>query len=146
MKFAIDTSILVAFFLPEDRLHIRAKNLINKILSGEIEYACVSIVNIAEMGYVLERSTQNQEYSYNSIAAAYSSLNLDVITFSWDFLTTLSHLKAINPISFCDNATLTAAKLSHSPALFTKEREIVFKLKDKLKGEEILFIEDLSFK
>jgi hypothetical protein len=70
-------------------------------------------------------------------------MNLDIIDFTWDFLVTLAHLKAINPISFCDNATLTAASLTQSEALFTKEKEIISKEMDRIKGAKILFLEDI---
>lgn len=55
---------------------------------------------------------------------------------------TLAHLKAANAISFCDNATLSAANLRRCKALFTREKEIVAKAM-RLTGAEIMFLEEL---
>ena len=102
-------------------------------------YACVSGIIIAEMGYVLERATEDEEYAYNCMFAVNQEMPMDVLPLTWEFLTTLAHFKALNPISFCDNATLTAAKLTNSTALFTKEKELV--AKKPIIGAEITFLE-----
>ncbi len=54
----------------------------------------------------------------------------------------LAHLKAVNAISFCDNATLAAANLRSCKALFTREKEIVAKTM-RLTGPEVMFLEEL---
>jgi len=144
MKYAIDTSVLVASLVTTDKLHGRAKVFMNKIQAGEIEYGCVSRITLAEMGYILERLTHDAEYAHNSIYSFSQYLNLEILDVTWDFITTLAHLKAINPISFCDNATLAAAQLTNAIALFTKEKAIVTRNKSKLTGPEIVFLEDLE--
>jgi len=124
-------------------LHEKAAKTLDRIFKQEIEYACVSAVNIAEMGYVIERATQDEDYAYNCMYAVFNEMPLDVINLSWDFITTLAHFKAVNAISFCDNATITAASLTKSKALFTREKEIVTKA--KVVGAEIVFLEELKF-
>jgi|Deesub1362A_J573_1020465.scaffolds.fasta_scaffold00172_19 predicted nucleic acid-binding protein len=140
MRFALDTSLLVAFFLEDDKLHAKAVDFVGRIFRQEIDYACVSAINIAEMGYVVERATEDEDYSYNCMFAIYNEMPLDVIPVTWDFITALAHLKAVNAISFCDNATIAAAKLTKSKALFTREKEIVSKA--NITGAEIVFLEE----
>jgi len=67
---------------------------------------------------------------------------IDVLPLSWEFMRTLAHLKAVNAISFCDNATLAAANLQSCKALFTREKEIVAKAM-RLTGPDIMFLEEL---
>lgn len=67
---------------------------------------------------------------------------IDVLPLSWEFMKTLAHLKAVNAISFCDNATLAVANLRSCKALFTREKEIIAKA-TRLIGAEILFLEEL---
>ncbi|MHA1649154.1 MAG: type II toxin-antitoxin system VapC family toxin [Candidatus Helarchaeota archaeon] len=145
MKVALDTSILVGFFLPDDLIHQLTKTVINRILSNKIEYACMSKINLIEMGYIIERATENQDYAYNCMFSVQHDLTIDIIDLTWDFMTSLAHLKAVNPISFCDNATLTAAHLTRSQALFSREKEIVNRRFKRIKGPEIIFIEDFNF-
>jgi hypothetical protein len=57
-------------------------------------------------------------------------------------MSTLAHLKAVNAISFCGNATLAAANLQSCKALFTREKEIVVKAM-RLSVPEIMFHEEL---
>ena len=144
MRVALDTSIFVAFYLPEDKLHLSAKNLIDRIISREISYACISKIILAEIGYILERITQDKEYVSNCLYSTMLHLSLDVIDLTWDFIVNLAHLKAVNPISFCDNATLTAAKLTSSDEIFKKEKEIIDRKKSKIQGAKIIFLEDLQ--
>lgn len=141
MRYAIDTSVLVAFFLEEDKFHKKSVTFMDKIFNNEIDYACLSAINISETGYVIERATNNENYAYNCMYSLYNEIPVDIITLSWDFIVTLAHLKAINPISFCDNATIAAANLTRSKALFTREKEFVGK--SKITGSEIVFLEDI---
>jgi len=145
VRITIDSSVLVGYFIDQDHLHDMAMQLIEKVLNGEIEYACVSKIAIAELGYVIERKTSDAAFTYNCIHSTANDLALDVIDVSWEFIIALAHLKAVNAISFCDNATLTTAKLTNGEALFSKEKEIVLKDKDKLQGAGILFLEDYPF-
>ena len=57
----------------------------------------------------------------------------------------LSHLKAVNPVSFCDNATLTSAKTTNSRAIFTKEKELVERERGKIQGACITFLDEFPF-
>lgn len=132
---------MVAFFLEDGKLHKKAVNILDMVFRQEIGYACISSINIAEMGYVIERATQDEDYAYNCMYAVFNEMPLDVISLSWDFITALAHFKAVNAISFCDNATITAASLTRSKALFTKEKEIVTKA--KVVGAEVMFLDDL---
>lgn len=142
MRVALDTSVLVAFFLPADELHEKAKKLIDKIIKSEVEYSCVSVINIIELGYVLERVV-DKDFAYNSMYAVMYEMPVDIVEVTWDFIVSHSHLKASNPISFCDNATIASAELTSSIPLFTKEKEVVIKAK-KLKGPKIQFLEDVE--
>lgn len=139
-RLALDTSVLVAFFLDEERLHERAFELIDFVFEGF--YACISAVNVAELGYVLERVTEDRDFAQNCMHAVCYEMPLDMLPLSWEFMRTLAHLKAVNAISFCDNATLAAANLRKCKAIFTREKEIVAKAK-RLTGAEIVFLEDL---
>jgi len=143
LRLALDTSVLVAYFLEEDKLHSKALALMNKILSNEIEYVCIGKINLAEIGYILERATNDSNFVYNCLFSTLNEMNLDIIDSTWDFLIVQAHLKAINTISFCDNATLAAASLTQSEALFTKEKEIISKEKDQIKGAKLIFLEDI---
>jgi predicted nucleic acid-binding protein len=144
VRVAIDSSVLVGYFIDSDKIHAAGLKLVDSILAGEIEYACVSKVTLAETGYVIERITNDETFAYNCMYTITNDFGLDVLEFSWEFMITLAHLKAVNPISFCDNATLAAAKLTHSSALFSKEKEIVARDKGKLQGAGIVFVEDLT--
>jgi len=137
----LDTSLLVAFFLREDKLHGKAVSLTDRILGQDVEYACVSAVNVAELGYVVERATGDEDYSYNCMFSVFSDMPVDVLPLTWDFITTLAHLKAVNPVPFCDNATITAAKLTRSKALFTQEKEIKGR---RIVGAEVVFLEEIE--
>ena len=66
---------------------------------------------------------------------------IDMHPVSWAFMSTLAHLKAVNTISFCDNATFAAATLQSCKALFTREKETVAKAM-RLSGPEIMFLEE----
>lgn len=143
MKLALDTSVLVAFFVPSDANHARAEALVNEILTGQLEYACLSYINVAEMGYVLERIFDSQTYAYHCMMAAVHDLGADVLDVSWDFLTALAHLKAVNSISFCDNATIASASLTLSSALFAREKELVARNREQIQGAEILFLDEI---
>ena len=57
MRCAIDTSIFVAFFLEEDKFHEKSVKFMEKLFNNEIDYACLSAINIAETGYVIERAS-----------------------------------------------------------------------------------------
>ncbi|KAF5416745.1 MAG: hypothetical protein C5S38_02555 [Candidatus Methanophagaceae archaeon] len=59
--FALDTSILVAFFLEEEKLHEKVFTLVDLAFEGF--FACISAVNVAELGYVLERVTEDKEFA-----------------------------------------------------------------------------------
>jgi len=142
MKIALDTSILVGFYLQEDTFHNQAMELFDAIINKKITYACTSLINIAEMGYVIERATDDELYSVNCILSVLEDLPLDIIPFEREFILKLAHFKAQNAISFCDNATITSANLTASSAVFTKEEEVVNKL-DDLIGADILFLEDI---
>ncbi|HMF34932.1 MAG TPA: PIN domain-containing protein [Candidatus Lokiarchaeia archaeon] len=144
MKLALDTSFLVAFFVPSDASHAAAETLVNEILNGHVEYACMSYLNVAEMGYILERIFDSQTYAYHCMMAAVHDLSADVLDVSWDFLTTLAHLKAVNPISFCDNATIASAALTDSAALFIREKEIVARSRERIQGAEVLFLDEIQ--
>ncbi len=141
MRMALDTSILVAFFIKEDKHHEEAFKVINDIIERKTEYGCFSAINLAEMGYVIERVTDDEEYAYNCMYSGSNELSLDIIPLSWDFITNIAHLKAKNAISFCDNATITAARLTKSKAVFTKEKEIV--QKSTIEGAEIVFLDEI---
>ncbi|MCD6513914.1 MAG: PIN domain-containing protein [Candidatus Odinarchaeota archaeon] len=143
MRFALDTSVFVAFFLREDKYHNLSKRLIDKLFTGKIGYACTSVINIAETGYVIERVTDDENYAYSCMYAIYNDIPIDIINVTWDFITTLAHFKAKNPISFCDNATLTAAYIRRCKAVFTKEKEIITR-KRNIIGAEIAFIDELN--
>jgi len=143
MRFAIDTSVFVAFFLRDDEYHNVAKKLIDELFTGKVEYACTSVINIAEAGYVIEKATDNENYAYSCMYAIYNDIPIDIVTVTWDFITTLAHFKAKNPISFCDNATLAAAYIRRCKAAFTKEKEIITKKKN-IVGAEIVFIDELN--
>ena len=143
MKFALDTSVMVAFFVPSDANHTRAESLVDEVLSGQLEYACISYINVAEMGYVIERIFDSQTYAYHCMMAAVHDLGADVLDVSWDFLTALAHLKAINPISFCDNATIASASLTNSSALFIREKEIIARNREQIQGAEVLFLDEI---
>ncbi len=58
---ALDTSILVAFSLEEEGLHEKAFTLVDSTFVGF--FACISAVNVAELGYVLERVTEDKEFA-----------------------------------------------------------------------------------
>ena len=137
---ALDTSVLVAFFLEEDMLHEEAFKLVELVFEGY--FACISAVNVAEIGYVLERVTEDKEFAQNCMHAVCYEMPIDVLPLSWEFMRKLAHLKAVNAISFCDNATLAAANLQSCKALFTREKEIVAKAM-RLTGPEIMFLEEL---
>jgi predicted nucleic-acid-binding protein len=143
MKYALDSSVFIGYFLPEDRYHKQATQFVTKILNKVIEYACISKISVTETGYILERATNDREFVYQSLYTMLYELGLDVIEYSWDFIIKHSHFKAINPISFCDNAVITAANLTSSKAIFSKEKEIVALGVDKIQGAEVLFLEDL---
>jgi predicted nucleic acid-binding protein len=143
MKYALDTSVLVAYFLPEDPWNEHATNLLQQILDGTIEYCCVSKINIAEAGYVLERATESRDYAINAMAAITGEFGLDVLDLTWDFMITLAHLKALNSIAFCDNATLAAGNLTKAQAIFSKEREIMQKSRNQIKGAKIVFLDEI---
>ncbi|MEX2681630.1 MAG: PIN domain-containing protein [Candidatus Sigynarchaeota archaeon] len=145
MRVAVDSSVLVGYFIDSDKAHPLGVKLVDSILDGGIEYACVSKITIAETGYVLERKTGDETFAYNCMHAITHDLGFDVLEFTWEFMVNLSHLKAVNPISFCDNATLVAAKLTNSRALFSKEKEIVEKQRSKLQGAGITFIDEFPF-
>ena len=49
---ALDTSVLVAFFLEGEKLHEKAFKLVELAFEGV--FACISAVNVAEIGYVVE--------------------------------------------------------------------------------------------
>ncbi|MBN2151566.1 MAG: PIN domain-containing protein [Candidatus Lokiarchaeota archaeon] len=144
MRVALDSSVLVGYFIDSDSIHAHAVRLIDKILDGTASYACVSKITVAETGYVLERKTKDETFAYTSMHALTNDLRLDVLDLTWEFTITLSHLKAINPVSFCDNATITAARLTNSSAVFTKEKEILAREKGRLQGASILFLEELA--
>ncbi|NMX20888.1 hypothetical protein C5S30_00280 [ANME-1 cluster archaeon GoMg4] len=137
---AIDTSVLVAFFLEEERLHEKAFMLVDLAFEGF--FACTSAVNVAELGYVIERVTEGKDFAQNCMHAVCYEMPIDVLPLSWEFMKTLAHLKAVSAISFCDNATLAAANLRSCKALFTREKEIIAKA-TRLIGAEILFLEEL---
>jgi len=137
---ALDTSVLVAFFLEEEKLHEKAFRLVEFAFEGS--FACISAVNVAELGYVLERVTEDKDFAQNCMHAVCYEMPIDVLPLSWEFMRTLAHLKAVNAISFCDNATLAAANLRSCKALFTREKEIVAKAM-RLTGAEIMFLEEL---
>lgn len=137
---ALDTSVLVAFFLEEEKLHEKAFRLVEFAFEGS--FACISAVNVAELGYVLERVTEDKDFAQNCMHAVCYEMPIDVLPLSWEFMRTLAHLKAVNAISFCDNATLAAANLRSCKALFTREKEIVAKAM-RLSGPEIMFLEEL---
>ena len=145
MRIALDSSVLVGYFVDDDPLHDMAMQLMEKNLNGEIEYACVSKITIAELGYVIERKMSDAGFTYNCMHSTANDLALDVIDVTWEFILALAHLKAVNVISFCDNATLTAAKLTNGEAIFSKEKEIVLKAKDKLHGAGIIFLDEFPF-
>ncbi len=96
------------------------------------------------MGYILECLTHDTEYAHNSIYSVSQYLNLEILDVSWDFVTTLAHLKANNPFSFCDNATLAAAQFTHATAIFTREKELLARKKAKIVGPEVQLLEDLA--
>jgi predicted nucleic acid-binding protein len=137
---ALDTSVLVAFFLEGEKLHEKAFKLVELAFEGF--FACISAVNVAEIGYVLERVTEDNDFAQNCMHAVCYEMPIDVLPLSWEFMSTLAHLKAVNAISFCDNATLAAATLQSCKALFTREKEIVAKAM-RLSGPEIMFLEEL---
>ncbi|NOR78297.1 MAG: PIN domain-containing protein [Methanophagales archaeon] len=137
---ALDTSVIVPFFLEEDMLHEEAFKLVESVFEGY--FACISAVNVAEIGYVLERVTEDKEFAQNCMHAVCYEMPIDVLPLSWEFMRKLAHLKAVNAISFCDNATLAAANLQSCKALFTREKEIVAKAM-RLTGPEIMFLEEL---
>jgi predicted nucleic acid-binding protein len=137
---ALDTSVLVAFFLEEEKLHEKAFKLVELVFEGY--FACISAVNVAEIGYVLERVTEDKDFAQNCMHAVCYEMPIDVLPSSWEFMRRLAHLKAVNAISFCDNATLATAKLRSCKALFTREKEIVAKAM-RLTGPEIMFLEEL---
>ena len=143
MKIAIDSSVLVGFYLQEDTFHNQAVELFDAIINEEVSYACTSLVNVAEMGYVLERATNDELYAVNCIKSILEDLPIEIIPFEKKFAIKLAHFKAQNAISFCDNATITAANMTESSAVFTKEKEVVDKI-DDLIGAEILFLEDMA--
>jgi len=143
VRFALDSSVLVGYFIDSNKVHAPAVRLIDNILDGTVSYACVSKITVAETGYVLERKTNDENFAYTCMHALTNDLRLDVLDLTWELTIILSHLKAINPVSFCDNATITAAKLTNSNALFTKEKEILAREKGKLQGASILFLEEL---
>jgi predicted nucleic acid-binding protein len=145
VRIAVDSSVLVGYFIDSDKTHSLGVKLVDKILDGGIEYACVSRITIAETGYVIERKTGDEIFAYNCMHAMVNDLGFDVLEFTWEFMVNLSHLKAVNPISFCDNATITAAKVTNSRALFSKEKEIVVREKSKLQGAGITFIDEFHF-
>jgi predicted nucleic acid-binding protein len=103
---ALDTSVIVPFFLEEDMLHEEAFKLVESVFEGY--FACISAVNVAEIGYVLERVTEDKEFAQNCMHAVCYEMPIDVLPLSWEFMRKLAHLKAVNAISFCDNATLAA--------------------------------------
>ncbi len=145
MRIAVDSSVLVGYFIDTDKVHPLGVKLVDKILDGGIEYACVSKIAIAETGYVIERKTGDETFTYNCTHAIANDLGFDVLEFTWEFMVNLAHLKAVNPVSFCDNATITAAKVTNSRALFSKEKEIVVREKGKLQGAGITFLDEFSF-
>ena len=69
-------------------------------------------------------------------------MSIDMLPLSWEFMSTLAHLKAVKAISFCDNASLAAANHQSCKALFTREKEIVAKAM-RLSCPEIMFLEEL---
>jgi predicted nucleic acid-binding protein len=143
MKYTLDSSVFVGYFLPEDKSHKQATQLVTNILNKDIEYACISKISVTETGYILERVTNDREFVYQSLYTMLFELGLDVIEYSWDFIIKHSHFKAINHISFCDNAVITAANLTASQAVFSKEKEIIALGVDKIQGAEVLFLDDL---
>lgn len=58
---ALDTSVLVAFSLEEEGLHEKAFTLVELAFEGV--FACISAVNVAELGYVLERVTEDKDFA-----------------------------------------------------------------------------------
>ncbi len=95
------------------------------------------------MGYILKRLTLDAEYAHNRIYSFSQYLNLEILDVTWDLVTTLAHLKANNPISFCDNTTLAAAQLTHATAILTREKELIARNKAKIIEPEVQFLEDL---
>ncbi len=71
------------------------------------------------------------------------NLNLEIIELTWDFMKERAHLKAINAISFCDNATLAAANVTGSVPVFLREKELITKKKESLVGPPIRFLDEL---
>jgi predicted nucleic acid-binding protein len=145
MRVALDSSVLVGYFIDSDKAHPLGVKLVDDILDGGIEYACASKISIAETGYVIERKTGDETFAYNCMHAMVNDLGLDVLEFTWDFMINLSHLKAVNPVSFCDNATLTSAKTTNSRAIFTKEKELVERERGKIQGACITFLDEFPF-
>lgn len=142
MKIAIDTSVLVGLYLPEDKYHSESMSLMNKVIDNSFESACTSILNIAEMGWVIERATEDEEYAVNCMLSVLEDLPLEILYLEWDFVKALAHYKANNSISLCDNATIVCASIKDGKAIFTREKEIIDKLHDLI-GAEIVFLEDM---
>jgi predicted nucleic acid-binding protein len=145
MRVALDSSVLVGYFMDSDKEHANGVKLVDEILAGGIDYACVSKINIAETGYVIERKTNDETFAYNCMHALINDLGLDVLEFTWEFMITLAHFKAMNPVSFCDNATLAAAKMTNSRAIFTREKELVERERGKVQGSRVTFLDEFPF-
>ncbi len=58
---ALDTSVLVAFFIEGEKLHGKAFKLLELAFVGF--FACIPAVNVAELGYVLERVKEDKEFA-----------------------------------------------------------------------------------
>jgi predicted nucleic acid-binding protein len=58
---ALDTSVLVAFSLEEEGLHEKAFTVLDSTFDGV--FSCSSAVNVAELGYVLERVTEYKDFA-----------------------------------------------------------------------------------